>query len=99
MDTSQRFQSILGFGAAFTDGSCYTLSQMPVNGRQSLMRELFSPAEMNLSVGRCCVGASAYSRDLISYDDAAGASPPRMTMRTSCRFCAKRVRCSRRSFC
>ncbi len=74
IDTSQRFQSILGFGAAFTDGSCYTLSQMPVNGRQSLMRELFSPAEMNLSVGRCCVGASDYSRNLFSYDDAAGDS-------------------------
>ena len=34
LDTSQRFQSILGFGAAFTDGSCYTLSQMPASGRQ-----------------------------------------------------------------
>ena len=74
IDTRQRFQSILGFGAAFTDGSCFTLSQMPDTDRQALMRELFLPSEMNLSAGRCCVGASDYSRDVFSYDDTPGDS-------------------------
>ena len=36
------------------------------------MNDLFSPAEMNLTVGRCCVGASDYSRDVFSYDDVPG---------------------------
>ena len=72
VDESVRHQPLLGFGAAFTDASCFLLSTMPPQTRQKVMNDFFSPAELNLSVGRCCVGSSDYSRDVYSYDDVAG---------------------------
>ena len=72
VDEGVRYQPLLGFGAAFTDASCFLFSTMPPQTRQKLMNDLFSPAEMNLTVGRCCVGSSDYSRDVFSYDDVPG---------------------------
>lgn len=69
-----RFQPVLGFGAAFTDAACFVLHGMQPADRQTLMSELFSTAAMNLSVGRCCVGASDYSLDAFNYDDVSGDS-------------------------
>ena len=72
VDSSQRFQPILGFGAAYTDASCFLLSTMQPDARQRFLRETFSPQAMNLSVGRTSIGASDYSRDVYNYDDVAG---------------------------
>ena len=71
IDDSQRFQPMLGFGSAYTDASCYLLSTMPAEARQKFLGDTFSPAAMNLNVGRATIGASDYSRDLYSYDDVA----------------------------
>ena len=72
IEASERFQQVLGFGAAFTDAACFVLQSMSAAARQTLMHEMFSPATMNLSVCRCAVGASDYSRDAYNYDDVAG---------------------------
>ena len=72
VDQSQTFQPILGFGAALTDSSCYLLSRMPADRRNSFLTELYSPQGMNLSVGRCCIGSSDYSTQIYNYDDAPG---------------------------
>lgn len=69
IDPSQRFQSILGFGAAFTDASCYLLSRMEPAQRQQLLEEFFGPRGLRLSMGRTCIGSSDYSRSAYSYDD------------------------------
>lgn len=69
VDPVRQYQSVLGFGAAFTDASCYLLNSMKESPRQGLMDDLFSPQKMNLSAGRCCVGSSDYSRHVYSYDD------------------------------
>jgi len=37
IDPSARFQEILGFGAAFTDASCYLLSELAPEKRQALL--------------------------------------------------------------
>lgn len=74
LDSAERFQPMLGFGAAFTDAACFVLQSMSAAARQALMRDLFLPGTMNLSVGRCAVGASDYSRDAFNYDDVAGDS-------------------------
>src|SRR5262249_29731751 len=50
IDPRVRFQEVLGFGAAFTDASCYLFNQMPAASRAALFRELFDPREMNLNV-------------------------------------------------
>jgi glucosylceramidase len=64
-----RFQEVLGFGAAFTDASCYVLNQLEPSSRASLFHELFHPSEMGFNVGRTCIGASDYSTKAYSFDD------------------------------
>jgi glucosylceramidase len=75
IDGSKRYQEILGFGAAFTDASCYLLSQMEADKRQALLNDLFGRDGLRLSVGRICIGASDYSRYAYSYDDSTDPDP------------------------
>lgn len=75
IDASQRFQSILGFGAAFTDASCYLFSRMEPAARQQLMEEFFGPTGLRLSLGRTCIGSSDYSRSAYSFDDSTTPDP------------------------
>jgi glucosylceramidase len=62
-------QEVLGFGAAFTDASCWMLSQLPDGQRAELMHELFAPDQMALNVCRTCTGSSDYSRSVYSFDE------------------------------
>jgi glucosylceramidase len=75
IDTTRRFQSILGFGGAFTDASCYLLSQMDGGARHKLIEELTGPTGLQMSVGRTCIGASDYSRNAYSFDDGPDPDP------------------------
>lgn len=72
VDTSQRYQPMLGFGSACTDASCFLLNSMRPDTRQKFLTETFAPQRMNLNVGRTTIGASDYSRDVYNYDDTAG---------------------------
>ncbi len=69
IDSTRQYQPILGFGAALTDASCFLLSGMPAAARRSFLTEIYSPSGLNLNMGRCCIGASDYSRSVYSYDD------------------------------
>lgn len=69
IDPSKTFQTILGFGAAFTDAACYMCNQLSPEARGKLFHELFHPSEMGLSVCRMCIGASDYARQVYSYDE------------------------------
>ncbi len=69
IDPNQKFQEILGFGAAFTDAACYMFNQLPAAAREHLFHELFHPSEMGLNVCRTCIGASDYSTEVFSYDE------------------------------
>ncbi len=75
LDASRPRQEILGFGAAFTDASCYLFSQLPGAARKQLTEEFFGKSGLNLSVCRTCVGASDYSRNVYSYDDSPSPDP------------------------
>lgn len=75
IDASKQFQSILGFGGAFTDSSCYLLSQMDPAAQQQLLKELVGPDGLRLSVGRTCIGASDYARNAYSFDDSPEPDP------------------------
>jgi glucosylceramidase len=75
IDPSRHLQSILGFGGAFTDASCYLLGQMASDQRTKLIDELVGPDGLRLSLGRTCMGASDYSRNVYSYDDSATPDP------------------------
>jgi glucosylceramidase len=69
LDSSTTQQEMLGFGAAFTDASCYLINQLQPDKRAALMQELFAPDQSALNVCRTCIGASDYSTSLYSYDD------------------------------
>jgi glucosylceramidase len=69
LDPEKKFQEILGFGAAFTDASCYMFNQLSADARGRLFHELFHPSEMGLNVCRTCIGASDYSTELYSFDE------------------------------
>lgn len=68
-------QEILGFGGAFTDASCYLMSQMPPDARHKILSDLYGPSGLRLSVGRTCIGTSDYSTKMYSYDDASEPDP------------------------
>jgi glucosylceramidase len=69
LNPDKNFQSILGFGAAFTDASCYTFSRIAPAAREQLFHEIFHPSQMGLNVCRTCIGSSDYSTRVYSYDD------------------------------
>jgi glucosylceramidase len=75
LDPAERFQDVLGFGAALTDASCYLISQMQAAGRQSLLDECFGANGLRFSVARTTIGSSDYSRSAYSYDDALEPDP------------------------
>jgi glucosylceramidase len=76
IDSGQRFQSIVGFGGAFTDGACFVLNGMAAPARDALFHELFDASTgLGLSLCRVCMGASDYSASLYSYDDSAEPDP------------------------
>jgi len=75
VNASKRFQSILGFGAAFTDASCYLFSRMESVQRRALIEEFFGPQGLQFSMGRTCIGSSDYSLSAYSYDDSATPDP------------------------
>lgn len=70
-------QSILGFGAAFTDAACSVMNQLPEGERERLLQELFHPDQMGLSVCRLCIGSSDYSKSIYSFDE--GAPDPELS--------------------
>jgi glucosylceramidase len=69
LNPEKKFQEILGFGAAFTDASCYIFSQLSAEAREQLFHELFHLSELGLNVCRTCIGASDYSTELYSFDE------------------------------
>jgi glucosylceramidase len=75
IDATRQFQSVLGFGAAFTGSSCYLMNRMDAGSRRRLLEELFGRGGLGLSVGRTCIGSSDYSLIAYSYDDCAHPDP------------------------
>src|ERR1700682_5684592 len=75
IDPLVRYQKILGFGAAFTDASCYWFAKLNDRERQALLSEFFGPAGLRLSVCRTCIGSSDYSTSAYSFDDSPEPDP------------------------
>jgi glucosylceramidase len=71
LNRERKFQEILGFGAAFTDASCFMFNQLPAETWERLFHELFHPSEMGLNVCRTCIGASDYSTEVYGFDEGA----------------------------
>jgi glucosylceramidase len=71
VDPSQRFQEMVGFGAAITDASAWLMqNRMNEQQRNALLNELFGKAPgLGFSFTRLTIGASDFSRQHYSFDD------------------------------
>ncbi len=78
IDPAKTAQTILGFGAAFTDASCYTVSRLSDADRAKLLTQMFGQGagQHCLSTGRIPLGSSDYATACYSYDD--GMADPEM---------------------
>jgi glucosylceramidase len=75
IDPANSFQTIVGFGAALTDASCFLLSGMEPAQRRQLLTEFFSPGGLQFSISRTCIGSSDYSCSPYTFDDAPAPDP------------------------
>jgi glucosylceramidase len=79
VDDGEQYQSIVGFGAAFTDAATYLIEKkMTAAQRHALLTDLFSPTDgLGLGFMRMTMGSSDFSRSDWSYDDVpAGRTDP-----------------------
>ncbi len=71
VDSSKRYQEIVGFGANITDASAWLIqNRMSAQQRSALMEDLFGKAPgIGLSFTRLTIGASDFSRRHYTLDD------------------------------
>lgn len=82
IDTTQRMQSIDGFGYALTGGSAELLAKMSPEARAGTLRQIFATDADHLGVSylRLTIGASDLNSFVYSYDDLpSGEADPTMT--------------------
>lgn len=78
VDASQRFQSMVGFGASLTDASAWLIQhRMSAPQRDALLKELFGRDNggLGLDFTRLTIGASDFSRSHYSLDDSPDNAP------------------------
>ncbi len=63
------YQTMLGFGIAVTDSSCYILNSLDSDIREKIINDIFTDAGLNLGIARVSVAASDYSKECFSYND------------------------------
>lgn len=73
VDSTQKFQTVDGFGYTLTQASAFVINQMGTSQRTTLLNELFGNSETSISISylRIAIGASDLSSSVYSYDDIA----------------------------
>lgn len=71
VDSTQRFQTIDGFGFTLTEGSAYLINRLSVAERALLLQELFGSGENSIGISylRLGIGATDLSTKVYSYND------------------------------
>ena len=73
LDPAPRFQTILGFGGAFTDAAAETYAKLPPAKQREVITAYFSPTRgLGYTLGRTSINSCDFSSDTYSYDDAPG---------------------------
>lgn len=73
--SSEKFQSVDGFGLAITQASCFNLLKMTKNERTRVLKEMFSRTEgAGSSLIRVCIGGSDFSMNEFTHCDTKGIS-------------------------
>lgn len=69
IDRSQRLQTILGFGGAFTDAAAINIANLSSETQDRLLRTYFSDEGLEYTLGRVPIGGSDFSKRGYTYDD------------------------------
>jgi len=73
IDPTRRFQTIVGFGGAFTDAAAETFYKLPPAKQTEVLNAYFSPTQgLGYTLGRVNINSCDFSSDTYSYDDVAG---------------------------
>ena len=71
--TSDRYQTVQGFGTAISQATCYNLLRMSQEDRTKFLTEIFSRKEgLGSSLIRVCIGGSDFSLDEFTWCDKEG---------------------------
>lgn len=69
IDPSDTYQTIAGFGGAFTESAAYVLSKMTPDKRDEILKAYFSPQGSAYTLCRTHIGSCDFSLSSYSYDD------------------------------
>ncbi len=61
------YQTILGFGGAFTESTGYSIKQLPLDKQNQIYEDYFSKDGLNYSLGRLPIGSTDFSPKSYSY--------------------------------
>lgn len=73
IDPNKTFQTIEGFGGAFTDAAAVTFARLPGKAQEQFLKACFDPVEGNVyTLCRTTIHSCDYSDEIYTYDDVAG---------------------------
>jgi glucosylceramidase len=71
-DPAVKYQSVIGFGGAFTEASAVNFFKLPVPQREKFLEAYFGESGIGYSVGRISIGSCDFSLGSYSFDDVEG---------------------------
>ncbi|KAM7286292.1 lysosomal acid glucosylceramidase-like [Ixodes scapularis] len=72
IDSSKKYQSIFGFGGAFTDAAGINLQSLPEELQEDILRSYYSIEGLSYNIGRVPMASCDFSIRLYTYDDVPG---------------------------
>uniref|UniRef100_A0A914E1J5 Glucosylceramidase n=1 Tax=Acrobeloides nanus TaxID=290746 RepID=A0A914E1J5_9BILA len=72
LNETQKFQTIIGFGGAFTDAAGINLAKLSPGAQQNLIRSYYGPEGIGYTLGRTPMASCDFSAREYSYDDVDG---------------------------
>ncbi|KAL3667170.1 hypothetical protein V7S43_008106 [Phytophthora oleae] len=72
IDVSTQHQTIIGFGAAFTDSAAINVYKLPPKLQKILLDQYFSEKGLQYNLGRVSIGSNDFSTSIYSYNDVKG---------------------------
>ncbi len=73
IDDTKTFQTIIGFGGAFTDAAADTFAKLPKDAQEQFLKATFDPVEGNAySLCRTTIHSCDFSPEMYTYDDTPG---------------------------
>ncbi|CAG0890294.1 unnamed protein product [Darwinula stevensoni] len=72
VNRQEEYQSLLGFGGAFTDAAGLNIKSLEPAAQELIIRSYFAPEGIRYNIGRIPMGGSDFSTRPYSYDDVEG---------------------------